>query len=92
MAPEPPILDAGARRFSWLDVLWLLFLGGLAVLPPRWEWHKQLTLLAIGIVQLLEGCLIGRLPKRILMHRQYLVIGDEIQFKVIHLREVVAKQ
>jgi signal transduction histidine kinase len=64
VAPEPPILDVGARRFSWLDVLWLLFLGGLAVLPPRWEWHKQLTLLAIGIVQLLEGCLIGRLPKR----------------------------
>jgi signal transduction histidine kinase len=37
---------------------------GLAALPPRWEWHKQVTLVAIGIVQLLEGWLIGRLPRR----------------------------
>ena len=64
MVSEPPISDAGPRRVSWLDALWLLFLGGLAVLPPRWEWHKQFILLAIGIVQLLEGWLIGRLPKR----------------------------
>jgi signal transduction histidine kinase len=64
VVPEPPIPDAGPRRFSWLDAVWLLFLVGLAVLPPRWEWHKQVTLLAIGIVQLLEGWLIGRLPKR----------------------------
>ncbi len=64
MVPEPPIPDAGPRRFSWLDAVWLLFLVGLALLPPRWEWHKQVTLLAIGILQLLEGWLIGRLPKR----------------------------
>jgi len=61
---HPPIPEAGPRRFSWLDAVWLLFLVGLAVLPPRWEWHKQVTLGAIGIVQLLEGWLIGRLPKR----------------------------
>jgi signal transduction histidine kinase len=47
-----------------LDALWLLFLVGLAVLPPRSEWHKQVILVAIGIVQLLEGWLIGRLPRR----------------------------
>jgi signal transduction histidine kinase len=47
-----------------LDALWLLFLVGLAVLPPRGEWHKQVILVAIGIVQLLEGWLIGRLPRR----------------------------
>ncbi|MFY9561371.1 MAG: ATP-binding protein [Terriglobales bacterium] len=64
VVPEPPIPGVGPRRFSWLDAVWLLFLVGLAVLPPRWEWHKQVTLLAIGIVQLLEGWLIGRLPKR----------------------------
>ena len=64
VVPEPPIPDAGPRRFSWLDAVWLLFLVGLALLPPRWEWHKQVTLLAIGILQLLEGWLIGRLPKR----------------------------
>jgi len=64
VAPQPSIPEAGPRRFSWLDALWLLFLVGLAVLPPRSEWHKQVILVAIGIVQLLEGWLIGRLPKR----------------------------
>src|SRR2546427_445383 len=56
--------EAGPRRFSWLDAVWLLFLVGLAVLPPRGEWHKQVILAAIGIVQLLEGWLIGHLPQR----------------------------
>jgi two-component system, NtrC family, sensor histidine kinase HydH len=37
----------------WLDVLWLLFLGGLALLPPP-ELHKDVILLIIGITQLLE--------------------------------------
>jgi signal transduction histidine kinase len=39
----------------WLDVLWLIFLGGLALIPPIEEWHKQLILLLIGIFQLLEN-------------------------------------
>jgi len=64
VAHQPSIPAAGPRRFSWLDALWLLFLVGLAVLPPRSEWHKQLILVAIGMVQLLEGWLIGRLPRR----------------------------
>ena len=64
VAPQPSIPEAGPRRFSWLDALWLLFLVGLAVLPPRSEWHKQVILVAIGIVQLLEGWLIGRIPRR----------------------------
>ena len=64
VAPQPSIPEAGPRRFSWLDALWLLFLVGLAVLPPRSEWHKQVILVAIGMVQLLEGWLIGRLPRR----------------------------
>ena len=38
----------------WLDVLWLIFLGGLALVPPVAELHKQLILLIIGIFQLLE--------------------------------------
>ena len=37
---------------------------GLAVLPPQFEWHKQLILLAIGIVQLLETRLIAHFPQR----------------------------
>ena len=68
VAPAPPILDPESRRFNRLDAvwltIWLLFLAGLAVLPPQFEWHKQLILLAIGIVQLLETRLISRFHKR----------------------------
>jgi two-component system, NtrC family, sensor histidine kinase HydH len=39
----------------WLDVLWLLFLAGLALIPPITELHKQLVLLIIGIFQVLEN-------------------------------------
>ncbi|MBZ5509233.1 MAG: GHKL domain-containing protein [Acidobacteriia bacterium] len=39
----------------WLDVLWLIFLGGLALIPPIGELHKQEFLLIIGIFQLLEN-------------------------------------
>ncbi len=64
----PPIFDPESRRFTRLDALWLtiwlVFLGGLAALPPQLEWHKQLILLAIGIVQLLEAKVISRFPKR----------------------------
>ncbi len=49
---------------NWMDVLWLLFLAGLAVLPPVNEIHKQLTLLAFGIVQLGEGWFVSRVPRR----------------------------
>jgi signal transduction histidine kinase len=68
VAPAPPILDAESRRFNrqdaaWLAI-WLVFLAGLAALPPRLEWHKQVILLAIGIVQLLETKIISRFPKR----------------------------
>jgi two-component system sensor histidine kinase HydH len=68
VALTPPIFDPESRRFTRLDAawltIWLLFLSGLAVLPPQLEWQKQLTLLAIGIVQLLEPRLISHLPKR----------------------------
>jgi two-component system sensor histidine kinase HydH len=39
----------------WLDVLWLIFLAGLALLPPLREAHKHVFLLIIGIFQLLEA-------------------------------------
>jgi two-component system, NtrC family, sensor histidine kinase HydH len=54
--------DTGTR-VKWLDVLWLVFLAGLALLPPLNEFHKQLTLLAIGIVQLAENRIVTRLPR-----------------------------
>jgi two-component system sensor histidine kinase HydH len=47
----------------WMDVLWLLFLAILALLPPRAEIHKQLTLLAIGVVQFSEGWILARVPR-----------------------------
>jgi len=68
VAPAPPIFDPESRRLSRLDAvwltIWLLFLAILAVLPPLLEWHKQVILLAIGMVQLLETKLISRFPKR----------------------------
>jgi signal transduction histidine kinase len=51
-------------KTSWMDLVWLLFLVGLAVLPPVAEWHKQLTLLAIAVLQLFESRLAALFPKR----------------------------
>ncbi len=51
-------------HLSWIDLIWLVFLGGLALVPPVDEIHKQLILLAIFVVQVLEGWLVARLPKR----------------------------
>jgi two-component system, NtrC family, sensor histidine kinase HydH len=51
-------------RINWMDILWLLFLAGLAALPPVAEIHKQLTLLAIGVVQFSESWLLARAPRR----------------------------
>jgi signal transduction histidine kinase len=56
--------ESKRRAIQWMDVLWLAFLGGLAVLPPVREFHKQLILLAFGVVQLGEGWFVGRVPKR----------------------------
>src|SRR5437588_10541960 len=52
------------QNVNWMDVLWLLFLLGLALIPPVKEPHKQLLLLAFGVTQLLEGWVIAQLPKR----------------------------
>jgi two-component system sensor histidine kinase HydH len=49
---------------NWMDVLWLVFLAGLALLPPVVEYHKQGILLAFGVIQLGEGWLIARMPRR----------------------------
>ena len=49
---------------NWMDVLWLLFLAGLAAIPPVFEIHKQMVLLAFGVVQLGEGWFLRKLPAR----------------------------
>jgi len=49
---------------NWMDGLWLLFLAGLAALPPVGEVHKQLVLLAFGVVQLSESWVLRKAPRR----------------------------
>ena len=49
---------------NWMDILMLAFLAGLAMVPPVKELHKQAILLGFGAVQLGEGLLIERLPRR----------------------------
>jgi two-component system, NtrC family, sensor histidine kinase HydH len=56
--------EAKRPAMNWMDVLWLLFLAGLAALPPVLEIHKQLVLLAFGVVQLSEGWLLSKAPER----------------------------
>jgi signal transduction histidine kinase len=47
-----------------MDLLWLAFLVGLALLKPLFEIHKQLTLLGLGIFQIFEYRFIGLVPRR----------------------------
>ena len=54
-----------------MDLLWLAFLAGLAVLEPRLEIHKQLILLAIGVFQIFEHRFLEWVPER---GRSYSVI------------------
>jgi two-component system, NtrC family, sensor histidine kinase HydH len=57
---------SGKNKLSinWMDILWLVLLAALALLPPVREYHKQLILLAFGVIQLGEGWLVSRIPKR----------------------------
>lgn len=68
MEPAPPIFDRGSRQFTRLNTVLLtislVLLGVLAALPPQFERHKQIILLTIGFVQLLETRIIARFPKR----------------------------
>jgi signal transduction histidine kinase len=56
--------EAKRPTINWMDVLMLAFLAGLALVPPVKEFHKQGILLAFGALQLGEGLLIARLPRR----------------------------
>jgi len=52
------------RKLAWMDLLWLAFLVGLALLKPFFEIHKQLTLLALGVFQIFEHRFISLVPAR----------------------------
>lgn len=56
--------EAKRPTLSWMDLLWLAFIVGLAILPPVREIHKQLILLAFAVLQFGEGWLIARVPQR----------------------------
>jgi two-component system, NtrC family, sensor histidine kinase HydH len=56
--------ESSRPAMNWMDILWLVFLAGLAVLPPVFEVHKQLVLLAFGLVQLSEGWVLKKAPER----------------------------
>ena len=49
-------------KFEWIDLLWLVFLAGLALLPPIREIHKQLILLTIGLFQISDQRVLASVP------------------------------
>ena len=55
------MLNQKPMELSWVDLLWVVLLGVLAVLPPIFEVHKDLILLAIGATQLLEQRIFGQI-------------------------------
>jgi signal transduction histidine kinase len=57
------VVVASQWRWTWMDLLWLVFLGGLAALPPVREIHKQLILVGFGVWQLSEGRVLSRSPR-----------------------------
>jgi two-component system, NtrC family, sensor histidine kinase HydH len=62
--PSSQMPERKQSTVGWIDALWLLFILGLALLPPIAEIHKQITLVAIGVFQFFEGRLVGWQPKR----------------------------
>src|SRR5271155_990926 len=66
------------HSFAWMDLLWVLFLVGLAALPqseqvpePEPAFHKYLILIAIGLLQIFEHRFLDLLPRR---GRVYIVL------------------
>ncbi len=56
--------DQERHTFAWTDLLWLVFLGGLALMDPVSEVHKQEILLGIGLFQIFEHRLLTGIPSR----------------------------
>jgi signal transduction histidine kinase len=61
MAPEKAMVETRSK-FAWIDLLWVVFLAGLAVLPPIREIHKQLILAGIGLFQIFESRFLKPVP------------------------------
>ena len=57
--------DQERAAIAWMDLLWLVFLAGLAVLEPIGELHKQMVLVGIGLFQIFEPRLLSSIqPSR----------------------------
>ncbi len=64
---RPPVNSMAINprtELNWFDLLWLLFLSGLALLPPVSEGHKQFIVLACGVLQLVQSGITILLPHR----------------------------
>jgi len=58
------MFDRKKWPIGWFDAFILLLLLGLAFLPSDDQTHKQIILLVIAIIQVIEGPLIAKLPGR----------------------------
>jgi len=90
-APVDEHLDErndGRLKFNWLDMVWLGVLASLAVLPPVRETHKQLILLAIGLVQLGEGWLLAHAPR----HGRYYTVLLKILLATLLIDHTAAEE
>ncbi|MGH9394297.1 MAG: hypothetical protein ACRD1E_09025, partial [Terriglobales bacterium] len=61
---ETPARRGWRPAWTWMDLWWLVFLAGLALLPPRGEIHKQLILLSFAVFQIFEGSLLRVVDSR----------------------------
>lgn len=57
------MIEPTGKRLDSLDLIWLVFLAGLAALPPLWEFHKDVILVAFGIMQYAEHETLTRSPR-----------------------------
>ena len=76
----------------WHDLLWLLFLAGLAILPPINEPHKQVILLVLGLFQLIEKRFIRGSGERLGPMLAVLVKLGLATVLINHTRDVVPIQ
>ena len=58
------MLDRRRSRIDWIDIVSLLFIVGLALLPPIYEIHKQVILFAFAVLQFFESRFISLLGSR----------------------------
>jgi two-component system, NtrC family, sensor histidine kinase HydH len=76
----------------WQDLLWLLFLAGLALLPPINEPHKLVILIVLGVFQLIEKPLIRGSGERLGRNLAVLIKLALATVLINHTRDVAPIQ